>query len=276
MADRPRYLFVTGRLAEFALRQVLDDLAPQAGFTAEVAVLPISVAALMTPTWVARHLEVPAGIDRVILPGHCRGDLGPVLEKAAGIPVERGPRTSATCRATSARPIGRRPKATARTTSRSWPRSIMPLGSPIEDIDPPGRRFRDEGADVIDLGCDPGAPWDGRRRRRRALRDRRASAVSIDSFDPAEVADAVGGRGRAGPERERRPTASGPPTGASRSSRSPTSPGRSTGSTRRSSSSTVSGVPFRIDPILEPIGFGFAASLGRYLEVAPHGTPRPR
>ena len=27
------------------------------------------------------------------------------------------------------------------------------------------------------------------------------------------------------------------------------------------------GVPFRIDPMLEPIGFGFAASLGRYLEV---------
>ncbi len=26
-------------------------------------------------------------------------------------------------------------------------------------------------------------------------------------------------------------------------------------------------VPFRIDPILEPIAFGFAASLGRYLEV---------
>ena len=27
------------------------------------------------------------------------------------------------------------------------------------------------------------------------------------------------------------------------------------------------GVPLRIDPVLEPIGFGFAASLGRYLEV---------
>jgi len=27
------------------------------------------------------------------------------------------------------------------------------------------------------------------------------------------------------------------------------------------------GVPLRIDPILEPIGFGFAASLGRYLEI---------
>jgi dihydropteroate synthase len=29
----------------------------------------------------------------------------------------------------------------------------------------------------------------------------------------------------------------------------------------------VQNVPFRIDPILEPIGFGFAASLGRYLEA---------
>src|SRR5207302_8050139 len=27
------------------------------------------------------------------------------------------------------------------------------------------------------------------------------------------------------------------------------------------------GVPFRIDPAIEPIGFGFAASLGRYLDV---------
>src|SRR5437667_11593049 len=81
-SSEPRLLFVTGRLAEFALRQVLDDLAPRAGFSAEVAVLPISVAALMSPSWVARHLEVPAGIDRVILPGHCRGDLASVATKA--------------------------------------------------------------------------------------------------------------------------------------------------------------------------------------------------
>ena len=27
------------------------------------------------------------------------------------------------------------------------------------------------------------------------------------------------------------------------------------------------GVKYRIDPVIEPIGFGFAASLGRYLEV---------
>src|SRR5207245_10449315 len=71
-------LFVTGRLAEPALRQVLDDLGPRPGFEAEVAVLPISVAALMTPAWVARHLGPSAGVDRVVLPGHCRGDLSEV------------------------------------------------------------------------------------------------------------------------------------------------------------------------------------------------------
>ena len=26
-------------------------------------------------------------------------------------------------------------------------------------------------------------------------------------------------------------------------------------------------VPYRLDPVLEPIGFGFGASLGRYLEI---------
>ena len=87
----PRYLFVTGRLAEFALRRLLDDLAPRAGFSAEIAVLPISVAALMTPKWIARHLDVPAGIERVILPGYCRGDLTAIAEKVPACAVEAGP-----------------------------------------------------------------------------------------------------------------------------------------------------------------------------------------
>ena len=66
-------------------------LAPEAGFAAEVAVLPITVAALMTPRWVARHLEVPAGIDQVILPGYCGGDLGPVLREGPGHAGRTGP-----------------------------------------------------------------------------------------------------------------------------------------------------------------------------------------
>src|SRR4051794_5289669 len=85
-----KLLFVTGRLAEPALRALLGDLAPRLGFEAEVAVLPISVAALMTPAWVARRLRVPPGIDRVILPGHCRGDLTGIGRDSEAA-VEAGP-----------------------------------------------------------------------------------------------------------------------------------------------------------------------------------------
>src|SRR5437868_14561922 len=84
-------LFVTGKLAEPALRRVLADLAPRAGFTPEIAVLPITVAALMTADWVARHLQVPPGTERVVLPGFCLGDVAAVAD-AGGVPAELGPK----------------------------------------------------------------------------------------------------------------------------------------------------------------------------------------
>ena len=63
-----RILFVTGKLAEPSLRRVLADLAPAVGFESEVAVLPITVAALLTTDWVGRRLTIPEGTERVILP----------------------------------------------------------------------------------------------------------------------------------------------------------------------------------------------------------------
>src|SRR3954469_16146651 len=88
---RPHLLFVTGKLAEPALRRTLAELAPRAGFDFAVAVLPITVVALATTAWIARHLHVPPGSTRVLLPGLCLGDLAPVQALTAA-PVERGPR----------------------------------------------------------------------------------------------------------------------------------------------------------------------------------------
>ena len=68
-----KILFVTGNLAAPLLRDTLERM--QAGFDYEVAVLGISVAALMTTDWVSRFLEVPEGVDLILLPGHTQGEV---------------------------------------------------------------------------------------------------------------------------------------------------------------------------------------------------------
>jgi hypothetical protein len=86
-------LFVTGRLAEPALRRVLSEMAPP--FAYDVAVLGITVASLMTTAWIARHLDmpgqVPDGADLVLIPGLCEGD-PEVIGERVGVRVEKGPK----------------------------------------------------------------------------------------------------------------------------------------------------------------------------------------
>src|SRR5438309_458963 len=57
----------------------------------EVAVMKITVAALMTTPWIARFLEVPAGTDLVLIPRLCEGD-PTVIAQRVGVPVEKGPK----------------------------------------------------------------------------------------------------------------------------------------------------------------------------------------
>jgi dihydropteroate synthase-like protein len=258
-----RILFVTGRLAEPALRSVLDDLAPRSGFEAEVAVLPISVAALMTPKWVAAHLAPIASVDRVIVPGHCRGDLS-AIEEAVRAPVELGPE--------DLRDLPRTFSAD-RTDLEGYGRFDIEILAEInhapklttEALVAMAERYRAEGADVIDLGCDPEGGWSGVGAAVRALKER-GFRVSIDSFDGREVADAVA----AGAELVLSINASNREHAASWGVEVVAIPDRDNtldGLEETAQYLEAKGVRFRIDPVLSPIGFGFAASLGRYLEA---------
>jgi dihydropteroate synthase len=256
-------LFVTGRLAEFSLRQVLADLAPLGGFEAEVAVLPISVAALMTPRWVERHLEVPGGFDRVVLPGHCRGDLTALAEKA-GSDVVLGPEDLRDLPRFLGQDDDRLDGYGAFDIEILAEINHAPQLS-LDAIVAEANRYVAEGADRIDLGCDPGDPWSGVSDAVQALRDC-GFKVSIDSFDPTEVAAAVG----AGADLVLSVNATNREHAADWGVEVVAIPDRAgslDGLDETVDSLQRIGIPFRLDPVIEPIGFGFAASLARYLET---------
>ena len=87
----PHYLFLTGKLAEPSLRRMLAELAPRVGFEYRVAVLPITVAALATTPWIARHYAPTTPLDRIVLPGLCNGDLAALTDAWGNFLIERGP-----------------------------------------------------------------------------------------------------------------------------------------------------------------------------------------
>jgi dihydropteroate synthase len=260
---RPHFLFVTGKLAEPALRRTLADLAPRADFDYSVAVLPITVAALATTPWASRHLAIPEGVDRVVLPGLCNGDLAPVQALSAA-PVERGPADLRDL------PDYFRSDKSADDGYGAYDLEIIAEINHAPRLDRDellreARALRADGADVIDVGCDPGGGWGGVGDAVRALRDQ-GLRVSIDSFDPKEVEAAV----KSGAELVL--SVNGSNLAAARSWECdvvvlPDDLTTLGGLDRSVEQLRAWGVPFRIDPVIEPIGVGFAASLGRYLEV---------
>ncbi len=255
--------FVTGRLAEHALRDVLAELSSQVGFNYSVDVLPITVAALMTPEWIARRIAVPSEATKVMVPGYCRGNVE-ALQNAVNVPVEWGPRDLRQLPEYFGRGQ-RRPESYGAYSIEIIAEINHAPRQSLKDILNAASRLAADGADVIDVGCDPGQTWAGVAECVRALRSE-GYRVSIDSLNPREIEAAV----QAGAElvlsvnSTNREYARG---WGCEVVAIPDEPSRLETLDETIAILQEANIPFRIDPILEPIGFGFAASLERYHQV---------
>ena len=238
-------------------------LSAKAGFDYEIAVPGIQVAALMHVSLLRRRLTVPEHIERVIVPGWCQGDLAELTEHF-GKPFQKGPRDLNDLPEYFG--VGKRRAA---DLSRYSIEIIAEINHatrmPLEEIQRQARAMVSAGANLIDIGGVPGESSPRIGQIVAALRDE-GIRVSIDSFDEREVGQAV----RAGAEL----ILSCNHTNVDWVSKLgvevvaiPDSPQDLASLDRLVEQLERNGCRYRLDPILEPIGVGFTASLDRYMTV---------
>jgi dihydropteroate synthase-like protein len=252
--------FVTGRLAELSVRTTVSELAKQLQFEYSISVLPITVAALMNANWLLKHLTVPAEATQLVLPGYLDRELD-AIQQQISIPVRCGPK--------NIRDLPLFFGLGSRRNEQYGGYSIEIIAEinhadrlGLDELLKVAQGLKADGADVIDLGCSPDNTWRSIGTAVKELKDL-GLRVSVDSFNSEEVAAGC----KAGAELV-----------LSVNSRNchfadqwgaevvaiPDTPEDLESLDRTVEYLVNRSIPFRIDPILEPIGLGFARSLERY------------
>ena len=256
----PKTLFVTGRLAAEGLRRTLDRL--DLAFEYDIAVLGSSVAALMRTQWIARHLTEASGCEQVMIPGLCRGDLA-VIEQQVGVPVVRGPKDLKDLPAFFGQEHDLEGYGEYRVSILA--EIVEAYRMPFADILARAEYFRSSGADIIDLGCPPMEAFPGVGDVVAGLRER-GFTVSIDTFHPQTIREADA----AGVDLLLSVNAQNLALVSELACKVVVIPdfGEGLDSLERNVASVDAlGASYVIDPILDPLSFGFTASLERYCEA---------
>lgn len=254
-------LFLTGHLARSRLERILSDL-KDVSFTYEIVDIGVKVAALMSEEIIARRLKPPVVADRIILPGRYRGDLDR-LSARFGIPFLRGPDEVADLPVFLGR-VGK-PIDLSRHNMRIFAEIVDASALSLETLVQRALKLAAAGADVIDLGCLPDTPFPHLADAIRHLKARGLS-VSVDSANVEELETGA---------------AAGADYLLSLTEQTidlavkydvtpiliPSVAGDLDSLGRAIVAAQKANISFIADPVLDPIHFGFAASLGRFMEA---------
>ena len=256
-----RILFLTGRLAHDSLCREIEGLKKRR-FSWRVHELGLQVAGLMTADMIRRRLRAPEDVHRIVVPGLCGGDVE-ALSQVYGVPVERGPKDLKDLPEFFGT-AGRRPDLDRHRVT-IFAEIVDAPRMDVERIVERAAAYRTDGADVIDLGCLPGAAFPHLEEAVAALKHE-GHAVSVDSLEPPDlVRAAAAGADYLLSLKESTLHVAG--EAASTPVLIPEQPSDLDSLYRAAETLAVQGRRFLLDPVLEPIHFGFTESLLRYHAV---------
>jgi dihydropteroate synthase-like protein len=252
-------VFLTGRLAEHSLQQVLEGMAPTP-FSWEIREIGLQVAALMTADMIRRRVPLPLEAARMVVPGRCRGDLD-ALSRHFGVPVERGPEEVKDLPQFFGREA--RHFDLSRYETEIFAEIVDAPRLDLDGIVARAEVYAAQGADVIDLGCLPETPFPHLGDAVRALKER-GYRVSVDSMRAEELVrgGAAGADYLMSLHLDNLWIADEVPSTPILIAREPGDPASLDAAI---DTMLARGRPFLADPILDPIPFGLAASIARYV-----------
>ncbi len=156
-----KYLLITGKIAQGALTRVKKGITDP-GF--EIKPLNRRVASLMTTEYIAKHLKrdkIQCEGKVIMIPGLCKGSLQPIID-VTGCEVLRGPEDLKDL------PVyfGAEQRDNHDSEKEIPPSPIKILGEIVDAPDMSLKQivekatyYRDNGADIIDLGGNPDQPF---------------------------------------------------------------------------------------------------------------------
>jgi dihydropteroate synthase-like protein len=254
----PRCLFVTGQLAVQSLRSTVEGISPALEY--EIAALPISVAGLMDARFISKHLAGAENCDQVMIPGLCPGDLNLISNKL-GVETIRGPKDLNDI------PLffGISPKLEGYGARKMKiiAEIVDAFAIGLESIIAKASYYRASGADIIDLGCPVEGCFTNIENAVRALKAE-GFLVSVDSFNAEDILKAD----KAGVDFLLSVNSKNLELARCLKCRVVVIPDDNRGleSLERNIAQLEAWhIPYIIDPILNPIGFGFTESIHDFI-----------